>query len=192
MSTCQENDCDAQVVARGYCGKCYMRAKRRGDLQTDPLQAHAPLEERLWRNVKKIDTCWLWQGAVNRRGYGSIQTAGKGSKRVATHRLSYQLAYGDIPDGLFVCHKCDVPNCVNPEHLWLGTHEQNMEDMRRKGRASREAVKGTQNGKSLLTEDQVRYIRASKLGHAALGRQLGVSPNCIRGVRTGRTWSHVK
>lgn len=192
MSKCKEKECNAAMVARGYCGKCYMRAKRRGDLKNDPLQERAPLEQRLWRNVEKTDGCWLWRGALNQKGYGSIQEGGKGSKRVATHRLSYQLANGPVPDGLFVLHKCDVPNCVNPDHLWLGTHEDNMRDMREKGRASTDAPKGTHNGKALLNEGIVRYIRASPLGHAALSRELGVSPNCIRGVRTGRTWSHVK
>ncbi len=88
-------------------------------------------------------------------------------------------------------HKCDNPCCVNPKHLTIGTPKENCHDMIAKGRKRTVAPKGEGNGKSLLDKEKVRYIRESKLNHAALGRELGVSPNCIRGVRIGRTWSHI-
>ncbi len=92
---------------------------------------------------------------------------------------------------MHIMHLCDNPICVNPKHLRLGTAKDNTQDMIQKGRKRTVAPKGDLNGKAILDEEKVRLIRESKLNHAELGRQLGVSPNCIRGVRIGRTWSHI-
>lgn len=103
------------------------------------------LEERFWPRVKKTETCWLWTGAIS-NGYGflalkPVKVAPKKWKfpYVLTHRFSYELAFGPIPhsrDGqrLFVCHRCDVKNCVRPDHLFLGTNQENLTDAKAKGR----------------------------------------------------------
>ena len=92
------------------------------------------VQERLYSRIKKNELdCWVWQGCVIRR-YGGIKIAGK-MKRA--HRISWELTNGPIPDGLFVCHHCDVPLCINPDHLFLGTHTDNMRDMIKKGRKSK-------------------------------------------------------
>ncbi len=75
--------------------------------------------------------CWIWKGAKTKRGYGHLSFLGK---HVLAHRLMWILTFGAIHDGLEVCHSCDNPPCVNPEHLWLGTHSQNMKDAFKKGR----------------------------------------------------------
>ena len=88
-------------------------------------------------------------------------------------------------------HKCDNPECTNPEHLILGTPKQNTQDMIAKGRKRTVAPVGLGNGKSILNEEKVRLIRQSDLPHTVIAKQLGVSVGCVRGVRTGRTWSHI-
>ncbi len=91
------------------------------------------VEERLKSKlVQDHAGCWIWMGG-NCRGYGHIKVKGKTKK---THRVAWELAYGPIPEGLFVLHHCDVPPCANPDHLFLGTHTDNMRDMIAKGRRS--------------------------------------------------------
>lgn len=154
---------------------------------------HAPLEERFWRFVdKKSDNeCWNWLGQKI-RGYGRISVGKRGESSLGAHRFSWQMhSKKYIPKGMFVMHSCDNPSCVNPKHLSLGTPKDNSDDMILKGRKKIVVPVGENNGKAIINADIVRQIRASDMNHTALGRLLGVSPNCVRGVRTGRTWKHI-
>ena len=92
-----------------------------------------PLEERFWANVDKEGNgaCWMWRGTKTSYGYGKMRDH---YKHVGTHRVSYMLNVGPIPSKMHVLHKCDMPACVNPDHLFLGTQADNMKDMFKKGR----------------------------------------------------------
>src|SRR3990167_3308464 len=93
-----------------------------------------PLEERFFRYVNKQDDgCWLWMAAKTHFGYGQLGSE-CGKTKVQAHRVSYKIFKGEIPKGMCVLHSCDVPACVNPEHLWLGTKYENTQDMIKKGR----------------------------------------------------------
>ena len=90
------------------------------------------LSERLWGKIQKTDDCWLWVARTKVNGYGRIMTI-PGQYKLA-HRVAWELTNGPIPNGLDCLHHCDVPACVRPEHLFLGTHRENMQDAARKGK----------------------------------------------------------
>jgi len=192
--SCLYEGCEGKVVGLGYCQKHYKRVKKYGS--PDPQKySQESLETRFWRfvNKKSESECWEWQGQILSSGYGRISLGAKSLGSEGAHRVSWKLFNkADIPDGMFVMHKCDNPSCVNPHHLSIGTPKENTQDMIAKGRKRVVSPKGEGNGKSLLDEEKIRLIRSSTLSHAAIARELGVSPNCVRGVRIGRTWTHVK
>ena len=145
------------------------------------MRGRATLEERFWSKVDTSGSCWLWQGAKQRDGYGSF---GAPATRRA-HRIAYELAHGPIPVGLFVCHTCDNPGCVNPAHLFLGTHQDNMADQRAKGRGRL----GLRNGRGKLSDAQIADIRARfTMGERAsdLAEVFGVTTRHIQKVVTGK------
>jgi hypothetical protein len=176
-----------------WCARTESRQVPR-QTSTDPRD-HA---ERFARSVAvQGDGCWLWQGPPMRFGYGRFYTSGK---FWLAHRAAYVIAHGPIPGGMQVCHRCDVPACVNPAHLFLGTQAENMADRRAKGRGERCGAptrfrRGEQHSRRRLHPEAVRAIRtrlASGEPGAAIARSLGVSKHTVRDVKTGRTWSHVQ
>ena len=132
--------------------------------------------------------CLEWQGWADRSGYGRININGKG---VYAHRLAYELAIGPIGD-LKVLHKCDNPRCCNPEHLFLGTMRDNMQDMVKKGRHN--TCSGSKHGRARLTEAQVLEMR-SKAGQGASAKDLaseyGVSRNQVYSILNRTRWTHI-
>lgn len=127
--------------------------------------------------------CWLWTGNVNGWGYGRL-----GHQRVErqAHRLSFLTFKGDIPDDLIVLHSCDVPCCVNPDHLRLGTHGDNVQDSVARNRHV--APRGEQQPLSKLTWEAAFEIRSSTETISELARRFNVSRRAIRFVKDGITW----
>ena len=152
--------------------------------------------------------CWLWFGYVGADGYGRIATT-RGEPPALTHRASYEASVGSIPSGFQVLHRCDVPSCVNPAHLFLGSQQDNMDDMIAKGRAEhpRGAALGTlgeANPAAVLTSAQVESIRAAYVpgrpgGHGPrqmgstrdLAERFGVSQATISKIVARRYWRHM-
>lgn len=134
--------------------------------------------------------CQLWLGACNGAGYGCLQERRNAKKvTVMAHRASWEHHRGPIPEGLFVCHRCDVPGCINPDHLFLGDHQANMDDMTRKGRSG--MARGERNSIARLTVADVIAIRADGRTLAAIAESYGVSLSCVDHVKARRNWRHV-
>lgn len=171
------------------CSPACLREMRSSRMRRE--HAAIPWQERFWANVRKTDGCWLWVGRKDRNGYGVFTL--KGVTWFA-HRLAYVIEHGRIPDGLFVCHSCDTPLCVNPAHLYAGTHQQNMDDMRLRGRT---ADRRGENGPSAkLTEIDVQTIRARaavtpRPTYAQLGSEFGVTDRTIWGIVKRTSWRHI-
>lgn len=176
--------------------------------------------ERFWSKVDKdgptqphmSTPCWVWTGAKLRGGYGSFGFNGKPRQ---THRVSYELRYGVDPGSLCVCHRCDNPSCVNPEHLFLGTKEDNGRDMVRKGRQNfqkrpetlargdahwhrvhpERIVRGSAHKNSKLTDSDVIEIRkllAEGVVQRKIAERFNVTQTVVSLVARRRTWSHVQ
>lgn len=159
---------------------------------------HPPLIERFEAGymTEPNSGCWIWVGAVINRTdgeqpRGKIRAGNKHQENAA--RVSYRLFKGEIPTGLFVCHRCDTPLCVNPNHLWLGTGAENSADMVAKGRNRTMGIcrRGALNTRAKLTEGDVRDIRADQATASAIASRYGVSRETIRDIKTGRNWAHV-
>ncbi|MFF6966284.1 HNH endonuclease signature motif containing protein [Streptomyces anthocyanicus] len=127
---CKVSDCEGKHFSKGLCQKHYTRQLRHGNLTG--LYPQGPAEERFWLRVERAEGCWNWQGARSDTGYGHL--ASDEGPEVLAHRFSYQLHGGVISEGMVVCHRCDNPACVNPDHLFLGSQRDNVHDMISKGR----------------------------------------------------------
>ena len=123
-------------------------------------------------------------------GYGQFYDRDYGKYRIA-HRVSYEAYRGPIPHGLNVLHSCDTPSCINPDHLRVGTHQENMDESKRKGRMGPNHSRGESHYLSKLTEEAVREIRATTGQTGPLADKYGVSRTAIKLARNGRTWSHL-
>lgn len=168
-----------------------------------------PIVERFWEKVDRSggsDTCWLWTDGRNASGYGRVWMGGRRGRAIMSHRFSWELHNGEIPDGLCVLHRCDTRHCVNPAHLFLGTKADNIADMLNKGRQPRGATHGRQTkpertarGERLtqakLTDAAVRDIRrryaAGGITQQVLADEYGIARSKISAVICRRTWRHV-
>lgn len=146
-------------------------------------------ESRFWKKVNKTDTCWLWTASVLENGYGQITQNEKG-EMVKAHRASYFLHHGEIPEGLLVCHTCDVRTCVRPDHLFLGTCADNHRDRNEKDRQA----KGETVGNSRITGADVQSIRlqySQGASRKSLALQFSISVPNVHCIVNRITWKHV-
>ena len=151
----------------------------------------ADVERRFLSKIAFGDHCWEWQGWCQPNGYGVFDV--KPRKHLA-HRAAYALFVGPVPD-LSVLHRCDNPRCVRPGHLFLGTAQDNSDDMVAKGRwRGYENRRGEAHHMTRVTEDMVREMRAAHAGgmsQRSVGRAFGVPAGTIHFILTGKTWGHV-
>lgn len=151
-----------------------------------------PSEEPWYSEYYTIDTngCWIWQGRIDPGDYGTLYHNGKHEK---AHRVFWELHRGPIPEGKKVLHSCDVRPCVNPNHLFLGTQQDNVDDMVKKGRHV--ASKGARNGNARLTEDQVIEILAlideGKIRQVEIAALYGIAHTTVSYIKY-KGWRHLK
>lgn len=184
------NIVEAKSVMEDTKFKPDYKARKRGEPTMN-------LRQRLYSHAKKNDETGCWEWAGSKRGcYGRIIVGSRvdGTRRSDTaHRVSYIINFGEIPDGLYVCHKCDNPACINPNHLFLGTAKENMEDCSKKGRIVAKA--GENQGRSKLTEESVRDARrkffVERVSSWRMADIYCVSRRTMWNALTGKTWKCV-
>jgi hypothetical protein len=155
------------------------------------------LYNRFWTKVDaqnfQPDECWVWRGCILQSGHGQFSVKGKGAY---AHRVSYEMAHGKIPPNRIICHKCNNPACVNPNHLYAGTKKSNTQDSINAGTfCYAYAGRGTAHPNSKLTDQDVRNIRDDRIFDGTSNRKLaskyGVSYRAITKIIYRETWAHV-
>lgn len=196
---CEFKGCMNVVHSRGLCGGHYAQQRRGEELRPLQLQFHGLSEIdrfKKWLSVQP-DGCWVWLGSAKMRNdrpskewHGQWRNV-KGEIEL-TNRAAWRLFVGPIPLDAQVLHRCDVPRCCNPEHLFLGSQADNVRDMWRKARAKPGVSKGSAHGCAKITESDVRAIRASAEKTAALAKTYSLARSTIDSIRQRKTWTHIK
>lgn len=144
-----------------------------------------------WPKVIKSDTCWLWNAAKHKDGYGRFYFNNRNQR---AHRIAWILTNGDIELGLNVCHKCDTPLCVNPNHLFLGTHSDNTNDKVSKGRARGGMLKGEKNPNAVVDNQTVFAIRSrirQGVSVKDIRKEFKVTNDIVYDIKNNKTWRHL-
>lgn len=184
---CSQPDCQRNAVSRGFCDKHYRRLIKYGspDAYGSRKVAEGNEVERFHKKYEKQENgCWIWTGGTrpnHRRTLYGRHHLDNGSAEGA-HRFSYILVNGPIPSGIYICHKCDTPLCVNPDHLFASDHAGNMRDMVQKNRSYRGRGE-LKRGRAKLTDQQAQEIRDMNLSHSKIAEIFGVSQTTISRIK---------
>lgn len=186
-NSCSVAGCERPYRCSGFCQPHYARWRTRGDpfahIEIRDVQA-SDMDRLLDKCMPVTETgCWIWTAGLDGKGYGQIQFEGRVHR---AHRISYILHKGAIPNGLFLCHHCDQPLCVNPEHLFPGTHQDNMRDRDRKGRCN--PKRGEANYNARLSLEQALEIRQSTGTQLMVAKEYGISAGHVWRIRQGISW----
>ncbi len=167
-----------KTIGRKLCRRCYNRARKSGALEQYPILGPRDVFE---NRIKKTPTCWLWTGTTNQYGYGIFLMPGE--QPVRAHRFSYEFFVGPIPEGKIIMHTCDNPPCVNPDHLRVGTKDDNNKDTAHKRRHNY----GLDHWNGRLSETQVAAIRESTKTQKELSEQYGITQSHISRIKSGES-----
>lgn len=178
---CLVDGCGKKHVARGFCGTHYAYKRRHKEFIVEHLSDNERFMS--YVNIDSKTEAWIWTGGLANQGYGGFWINGK---TTGAHRYAYEMRYGAIPKGMFVCHKYEElgRHNVNPEHLFLGTAEDNNKDIANKNRSAY----GEKNGANVLSESDVAEIRVSSLSGTELASKFRVSCTTISHIRRGQHW----
>lgn len=194
---CKEWSTPAYRVTVAYWERrrfCSDACARKGMVGQKRSRASSTRERRIvrfWAKVQKgnPDECWEWIGARETAGYGFMFLQSKPPRWLKAHRFSYEIHYGPIPEGLFVCHTCDNPPCVNPAHLWVGTLAENTADMVKKGRSPNNA--GENNPRSKITweqRDAIELLVKSGRSQTEVAKMYGIAQANVSAIILGKHW----
>lgn len=185
-ATCSVEGCEKRTQSRGWCAAHYYRWRKRGTTGTPGLERR-PADYPYPLLGNRETRCWEWPGWRSPAGYGHVRWDGR---QGTPHRFVYEAIYGAIPPGMMVLHRCDNPPCCNPDHLFLGTHADNMADMVAKARPAL----GERNANAKLTENDVRAIRRKRAEgqtFPSLAVEFGISLPQAQNVVYRKQWRHV-
>lgn len=190
MKICSIYECEKESRLEGYCWKHHNRKQKYGDPLGGPkYYSNLSPQDRFMKYVDKtgLNGCWNWIGAID-QGYGKFRID---DKNIPAHRASVLFFHKQNINfsGLLVCHKCDNTRCVNPDHLFLGTHQDNVDDKMRKGRHNTGRGEAYKHAK--LTDEKVLYIRDCEKTSEQLAKELNVSTSNINAIRSGKRWKHI-
>lgn len=191
---CQCKGCERDAIYLGMCNRHYRRLQKYGSPFVTKLHAlrGMPAERRFARLHKKMESgCWEWIGPVEKDGYGVFSATWNGTAYKRAHRFSWAFHnLSEIPEDMVVCHKCDNPRCVNPDHLWLGSTLENNSDRAKKGR--NHVQSGERSNAAILTESQVRSILSDSRPYAEIAHAYGVAMTTISGIKNRVSWAHLE
>lgn len=182
---CRVENCEREERVSGLCQFHYQRQYKGIPLNAPMMGKSIPLTEKLKNIVITVSGCWEYQGNRDKNGYGRIK---KNGKRLGAHVVSYEIHKGQIENGLCICHTCDNPPCINPEHLFKGTHKENSEDAIRKGRLTPMAYVRSflppEMQETRLTSEQLTQIRSHVGDLRDVAAEIGISRRYAYKIRS--------